>query len=33
MVWRKQGLPAYLVTLIAQDAHPMRCLRIHTKLA
>ena len=32
-VWRMQGLPAYLVTLVAQDTHPMRYLRINATLA
>lgn len=32
-VWRTQGLPAYLVTLVAQDTHPMRYLRINATLA
>ena len=33
IVWRMQGLPAYLVTLVAQDTHPMRYLRINATLA
>ncbi|MBQ8963079.1 MAG: M13 family metallopeptidase [Clostridia bacterium] len=32
-VWRMQGLPAYLVTLVAQDTHPMRYLRVNATLA
>ena len=32
-VWRMQGLPAYLVTLVAQDTHPMRYLRINATLS
>ena len=32
-VWRMQGLPAYLVTLVAQDTHPMRYLRTNATLA
>ncbi|MBQ6324477.1 MAG: M13 family metallopeptidase, partial [Clostridia bacterium] len=32
-VWRMQALPAYLVTLVAQDTHPMRYLRINAMLA
>ena len=32
-VWRMQALPAYLVTLVAQDTHPMRYLRINATLA
>ena len=32
-VWRMQGLPAYLVTLLAQDTHPMRYLRVNATLA
>lgn len=32
-VWRMQGLPAYLVTKVAQDTHPMRYLRINATLA
>ena len=32
-VWRMQALPAYLVTLVARDTHPMRYLRINATLA
>lgn len=32
-VWRMQALPAYLVTLVAQDTHPMRYLRVNATLA
>ena len=32
-VWRMQGLPAYLITLVAQDTHPMRYLRVNATLA
>ena len=32
-VWRLQGLPAYLITLAAQDTHPLRYLRINATLA
>ena len=32
-VWRMQGLPAFLVTQVAQDTHPMRYLRINATLA
>ena len=32
-VWRMQSLPAYLVTLAAQDTHPLRYLRINATLA
>ncbi len=32
-VWRMQGLPAYLVTLVAQDTHPMRYMRVNATLA
>ena len=33
IVWRMQALPAYLVTLVATDTHPMRYLRINATLA
>ncbi len=32
-VWRMQSLPAYLVTLVASDTHPMRYLRTNATLA
>ena len=32
-VWRMQALPAYLVTLVARDTHPMRYLRVNATLA
>lgn len=32
-IWRMQGLPAYLVALVAQDTHPLRYLRINATLA
>ena len=32
-VWRMQALPAYLITLVAQDTHPMRYLRVNATLA
>ena len=32
-VWRVQALPAYLVTLVARDTHPMRYLRVNATLA
>ena len=32
-IWRMQGLPAYLITLVAQDTHPMRYLRVNATLA
>ena len=32
-VWRVQELPAYLVTLAAEDTHPLRYLRTNATLA
>ncbi len=32
-VWRMQGLPAFLVTKVATDVHPMRYMRINVTLA
>ena len=32
-VWRMQGLPAFLVTKVATDVHPMRYMRINATLA
>ncbi|MBR6905169.1 MAG: M13 family peptidase, partial [Bacteroidales bacterium] len=32
-LWRMQGSYPYLVTLVAQDTHPMRYLRINNTLA
>ena len=32
-IWRMQGLPAFLVTKVATDVHPMRYMRINATLA
>ncbi|MBR3429227.1 MAG: M13 family metallopeptidase [Clostridia bacterium] len=32
-VWRMQGLPAFLVTKVATDVHPMRYMRVNVTLA
>lgn len=32
-IWRMQGLPAFLVTKVATDVHPMRYMRVNATLA